>query len=176
MFLTLLNIVLPVVGLTAVGFTMGRRQKTAPEMGFINRANVMVFCPSLVFSALMAHPVSVVEGWPLLIAGTLVVVLPGLVLYGLRPAGISRPAFLLAGMFRNTGNVGIPLMVLAYGNQLLGDIVILFVLSNLLHFRWACFYCHAGATRGAGLVTPTSGPPCWGWRAHPTRTGFRTLY
>lgn len=154
MFLTLLNIVLPVVGLTAVGFTMGRRQKTAPEMGFINRANVMVFCPSLVFSALMAHPVSVVEGWPLLIAGTLVVVLPGLVLYGLRPAGISRPAFLLAGMFRNTGNVGIPLMVLAYGNQLLGDIVILFVLSNLLHFS-------------LGLFLLSRGRDSWGWLGNP---------
>ena len=42
-------------------------------------------------------------------------------------------------MFRNTGNLGIPLMVLAFGEQQLGAIVILFVLSNLLHFTVGMF-------------------------------------
>src|SRR5690625_5147117 len=126
MLLTLLNIVLPVVALAATGFAMGRRQATSPVMGFINHANVMVFCPALVFSALMANPVSLNDGWPLIAAGILIVVVPGFVLHGLRRGTVSRQAFLVAGMFRNTGNIGIPLMVLAYGNDLLGDIVLLF--------------------------------------------------
>src|SRR5690554_2343717 len=126
MLFTLLNIVIPVVALTGVGFLMGRRHSARPDMAFINHANVTVFCPALVFSALMANPVSAGEGWPLIAAAILIVVVPGLVLYWLTPAGMTRDAFLVTGMFRNTGNVGIPLMVLAYGNDMLGDIVLLF--------------------------------------------------
>lgn len=154
MLLTLLNIVLPVVALAATGFAMGRRQAISPEMGFINHANVMVFCPALVFSALMANPVSLNDGWPLIAAGILIVVVPGFVLHWLRPATVSRQAFLVAGMFRNTGNIGIPLMVLAYGNDLLGDIVLLFVLSNLLHFS-------------LGLFLLSRGRDSWQWLGNP---------
>lgn len=144
MFLTLLNIVIPVVALVGVGFVLGRRQTQRPDMSFINRMNVTVFCPALVFSALVANPVSVGEGWPLIAAGVLIVIVPGALLYWMAPAGISRQAFLIAGMFRNTGNVGLPLMVLAYGRDLLGDIVILFVLSNLLHFSLGLFILSRG--------------------------------
>ena len=139
MLFTLLNIVIPVVGLAGVGFLLGRRHSGRQDMAFINHANVTVFCPALVFSALMANPVSLGDGWPLVAGGVLIVVVPGLLLYWLTPKGISRQAFLVTGMFRNTGNVGIPLMVLAYGNDLLGDIVLLFVLSNLLHFSLGLF-------------------------------------
>src|SRR5690625_3161029 len=126
MLLTLLNIVLPVVARAATGFAMGRRQATSPGMGIVKPANVTAICAALVFSALMANPVSLNDGWPLIAAGILIVVVPGFVLHWLRPATVSRQAFLVAGMFRNTGNIGIPLMVLAYGNDLLGDIVLLF--------------------------------------------------
>ena len=57
-------------------------------------------------------------------------------------------------MFRNTGNVGIPLMVLAYGNELLGDIVILFVLSNVLHFSVGLFLLSRGERSFEWLRNP----------------------
>lgn len=154
MLLTLLNIVLPVVALTGVGFVMGRRRDRRPDMTFINHANVMAFCPALVFSALVANPVSLGDGWPLIAAGILIVVVPGLILYWISPKNMSRRAFLVAGMFRNTGNVGIPLMVLAYGNDLLGDIVILFVLSNLLHFSLGLFLLSPGRNSWLWLRNP----------------------
>lgn len=154
MLFTLLNIVIPVVALTGVGFLMGRRHSARPDMAFINHANVTVFCPALVFSALMANPVSVGEGWPLIAAAILIVVVPGLVLYWLTPAGMTRETFLVTGMFRNTGNVGIPLMVLAYGNDLLGDIVLLFVLSNLLHFSLGLFILSRGGSSWLWLRNP----------------------
>lgn len=154
MFLTLLNIVIPVVAVAGVGFVMGRRHGRRPEMAFINHANVSVFCPALVFSALMANPVALADGWPLIAAGILIVLVPGVVLYWLSPATISRRAFLVAGMFRNTGNVGIPLMVLAYGNDLLGDIVLLFVLSNLMHFSLGLFLLSRGQSSWEWLRNP----------------------
>lgn len=154
MLITLLNIVIPVVALTGVGFVMGHRYRGRPDMAFINHANVTVFCPALVFSALIANPVSIGEGWPLIAAAILIVIVPGVILYWLSPAGMSRRAFLVAGMFRNTGNVGIPLMVLAYGADLLGDIVLVFVVSNLLHFSLGLFILSRGGSSWVWLRNP----------------------
>ncbi|WP_322996844.1 AEC family transporter [Castellaniella sp.] len=154
MLLTLLNIVLPVFAVAVLGFAFGRRQARAPDMSFINYANVMVFCPALVFSALVANPVDLGQGWPLVVAGILIIIIPGLLLAGVRCAGISRTAFLVPGMFRNTGNIGIPLMMLAYGKEMLGDIIVLFVLSNLLHFSLGLFLLSRGTNRWLWLRNP----------------------
>ncbi|MHA3905256.1 AEC family transporter [Castellaniella sp. WN] len=151
---TLLNIVLPVFAVAALGFAFGRRQARAPDMAFINHANVMVFCPALVFSALLDNPVDLVRGWPLVAAGVLIIIVPGLLLALVRRPGVSRPAFLVPGMFRNTGNIGIPLMMLAYGKDLLGDIVVLFVLSNLLHFSLGLCLLSRGGSRWMWLRNP----------------------
>lgn len=154
MFLTLINIVLPVFAVAAMGFVFGRRQVRVPQMDFINHANVMVFCPALVFSALLDNPVDLLRGWPLVAAGMLVVILPGVLLALIPVRGISRRAFLVPGMFRNTGNIGIPLMMLAYGKGLLGDIVLLFVLSNLLHFSLGLILLSRGIGRWMWLKNP----------------------
>lgn len=154
MLLTLLNIVLPVFVIAALGFAFGRRQARVPDMSFINHANVLVFCPALVFSALLSNPVDLTRGWPLITAGVLMIVVPGLLLACVRCPGVSRPAFLVPGMFRNTGNIGIPLMMLAYGKHLLGDIIVLFVLSNLLHFSLGLFLLSRGSNRWMWLRNP----------------------
>lgn len=153
MFLTLLNIVVPVFAVVAVGFAFGRRQRHA-DMGFVNLANVVVFCPALVFSALIQNPVSMTESWPLILAGVLTIVLPGLLLALLRFRGLERRTLVVAGMFRNAGNIGIPLMMLAYGADQLGAIIILFVLSNLLHFSLGLFILSKDAGRWQWLKNP----------------------
>lgn len=154
MILTLLNIVLPVFAVSALGFLLGRKPARTPDMGFINYANVMVFCPALVFGALLENPVDLSRGWPLIVAGVLIILVPGLLLSFLRPKGISRPAYLVPGMFRNTGNIGIPLMMLAYGKHLLGDIVLLFVLSNLVNFSLGLYLMSRGSNRWMWLRNP----------------------
>lgn len=154
MFVTLLNIVLPVFAVVALGFAFGRWQKRKPEMEFINHANVMVFCPALVFSALLDNPVHLTTSWPLVAAGVLIIVVPGLLLSLLRRPGMERAGFLVPGMFRNTGNIGIPLMMLAYGKDMLGAIIILFVLSNLLMFSLGLFLLSRGQSRWLWLRNP----------------------
>lgn len=171
MFSILLNIVLPVFALTVLGFAYGRRESISPNMDFINRVNINLFCPALVFSSLTNSPVDLADAWALVAAGVLVVVLPGLLLLVYRPAGISQPAYLLAGMFRNTGNVGIPLMMLAYGRELMGDIVLLFVLSNSLHFSLGLFLISGRSNRWLWLRSPNLWASILGlsmapWAAH----------
>ncbi|HLS16516.1 MAG TPA: AEC family transporter [Paenalcaligenes sp.] len=154
MILTLVNIVAPVLIIVLLGFFFARRNQSAPNMDFINYVNIHVFCPALIFSALFTHPVDPANAWALILAGVLVIVLPGLLLLALRPSGIARRAYLVSGMFRNTGNVGIPLMLLAYGREQLGDIVLLFVLSNSLHFSLGLFVLSGDGNRWLWLRNP----------------------
>lgn len=154
MLLTLLNIVVPVFVIALAGFWFGRRWRGDTGMAFINHANLMLFVPALVFSALVENPISVTHDWPLMLAGVFVVVLPGALLMWVTPQGVTRAAFLVPGMFRNTGNLGIPLMMLAYGREYLGDIVLLMVLSNLLHFSLGIYLLSHGEKR-------------WDWVANP---------
>lgn len=153
--ITLLNIVLPVLLVAALGYGFGRWSGKAPEMGFINHANVMVFCPALIFSALLNSPVDLLQGWPLVVAGVLIFVLPGVFLWLLpSPGGLPRAAVVVPGMFRNTGNLGIPLMMLAYGKDQLGAIVVLFVISSTLFFSLGLALLSRGGKRWEWVVNP----------------------
>lgn len=154
MLVTLLNIIVPVFAVTGLGYLFARKRKQAPDMEFINSVNVHLFCPALIFSALLANPVSLAEHWALVVAGMAIIILPGALLFALKPKGMARPAFLMTGMFRNTGNMGIPLMMLAYGKDVLGDIIVLFVLSNTLHF-----------SLGIWLISRQGG--AWSWLRNP---------
>lgn len=147
MILTLVNIVTPVLLIVVLGYVLARRHGETPNMTFINQVNVHLFCPALIFSALITHPVEAGTAWALIVAGVLVILLPGALLYFFHPKGISRAAFMVSGMFRNTGNVGIPLMLLAYGREQLGDIILLFVLSNFLHFSLGLFLLAGAGSR-----------------------------
>src|SRR5699024_4912859 len=108
----------------------------------------------LIFSALLEHPLDPGHAWPLIVAGVLIIIVPGLLLSLIRRPGMVRPGFLVPGMCRNTGNIGIPLMLLASGEDLLGDIIILFVLSNLLHFSLGLFLLSRGGSRWLWLRNP----------------------
>lgn len=154
MFLTLVNIVAPVLIIVVLGYVFARRLPESRNMSFINYVNVHVFCPALIFSALLSHPIEAISAWALIIAGVLVIVLPGVLLYFIRPQGIQHSAVLVSGMFRNTGNVGIPLMLLAYGKEQLGDIILLFVLSNSLHFSLGLFLLSGSGSRWQWLRNP----------------------
>ncbi len=115
MFSALLNIVIPVFGVVGLGALYGRLRPGA-ALGYVNRANIELFTPALVFSALVKYPLALAEHLPLIAAGALVILLPGLLLALLKLKGIERAALILPAMFRNTGNLGIPLMVLAFCN------------------------------------------------------------
>ncbi|CAM5537782.1 AEC family transporter [Eoetvoesiella caeni] len=155
MLLTLLNIVLPVIAMAGIGFLFGRRQGYEPDMSFVNHANVMVFCPALVLSVMIEYPVDLVQSWPLAVAGVLIIIVPGLLLGLLSPFfKMPRAALTVPGMFRNTGNVGIPLMMLAYGKSQLGAIIVLFVLSNVLQFSLGLFLLSRRSSRWLWLRNP----------------------
>ncbi len=94
MFSALLNIVIPVFGVIGLGALYGRL-RPGGALGYVNLANIELFTPALVFSALVKYPLALGDNLPLIGAGALVILLPGLLLALLRLDGVERAALIL---------------------------------------------------------------------------------
>jgi malate permease and related proteins len=129
----ILLIVLPLFAVVAVGFLYARRHR--PDMRAATTLNMDVFVPALVFSALAAKGADVDAYGPLALAGVLLVLGSGLIAWPIaRLSGVSVRTFAPPMMFVNSGNMGIPLLVLAFGEQAMPAAVVLFLIENVLHF------------------------------------------
>jgi len=125
--------VVPLVVIVSIGYFYARWRST--DMAITNRINIDVFCPALIFSVMSAKSFDL-PAFSVLAAGAAIVVLgSGLILLPVcRLLGVQRKTFLPPMMFNNSGNLGIPLLVLAFGEQALPAAVIMFLVENLLHF------------------------------------------
>jgi predicted permease len=132
-FAKILSIILPVFGLVLVGYLYARRHR--PDMTAASRVNLDVFTPALIFHVLSGRDFHPVDYLPLALGGALVVLGSGLVAWGLSHA-LKRDFRTLGPplMFNNSGNMGLPLAVLAFGDSALSAAVVLFMVENLLHF------------------------------------------
>lgn len=131
MFEQVLGILFPVFALIAVGFSVGRWLK--PDFKPINRINMDAFTPALVFSSLVGMPLDT-EQVPLLSAAIVAVLLPGLVMLPVcKLARLKYKAWAPPHMFRNSGNLAIPLFTYTFGDTALASAVLLFVVSACLH-------------------------------------------
>jgi len=127
------GIVLPVFVIVAVGYAYGRRH--APDMAAANRINMDVFVPALIFSVLADRQVDLVGFQTLALGAVIVVVGSGLIAWPVaRILGYQPRTFVPPIMFNNSGNMGLPLALLAFGEAGLTAAVVLFVVENLLHF------------------------------------------
>ena len=144
MLVRIVSILFPLFAITALGFFVARRMK--PDLSHANRLNLEVFVPALVFGAMASKDFRIADYLPLLLAGLGVIVASGLVGWlAARALGIAPRTLVPPMMFNNCGNLGLPLAVLAFGDAALAPAVVLFVVSNLLHFSF-----------GAWLLDPRS--------------------
>lgn len=131
MFQQVVGILFPVFALIAVGYSVGRWLK--PDFKPINRINMDAFTPALVFSSLVAMPLDT-EQLPLLSASIIAVLLPGLLMLPLcKITKLNYKAWAPPHMFRNSGNLAIPLFTYTFGETALASAVLLFVVSACLH-------------------------------------------
>lgn len=101
----------------------------------INQVNMDVFTPALIVSALAKPFPSDLAFGPFLMAAAVIVLLPGLLtLPILKPLGWNLKTIVPPMMFRNSGNLGIPLLVFAFGPDILPIAIMLFLVENTLHF------------------------------------------
>ncbi|WP_182018910.1 AEC family transporter [Vibrio diabolicus] len=127
----IINILFPVFALVGVGYLVGRYIK--PDFRPINRINIEVFTPALVFSSLVSMPLDSNQG-PLLFAAIVAVLVPALLMIPVcRLTSLSFKTWAPPHMFRNSGNLAIPLFTYTFGEIALSSAVLLFVVSACLH-------------------------------------------
>ncbi|WOJ95111.1 AEC family transporter [Congregibacter variabilis] len=133
MFARIAGILFPIVAIVIAGFLYGRKHN--PEMSVANRLNMDVFVPALILGAMMSKSFDPSRYAGLAAGAALIVLSSGLLARPLaRILGIEWRTFVPPMMFNNSANIGIPLAVLAWGDEALAAAVILYSVSNVLHF------------------------------------------
>ncbi|HEU4621867.1 MAG TPA: AEC family transporter [Burkholderiaceae bacterium] len=150
------GIVLPVLLVILTGFLYARRAE--PDMRAINRLNIELLCPLLVFSALASKEFDLLAYRGLLLGALVIVLGSGLLAWPIaKLLKVNWRTFVPPMMFNNCGNMGLPLAVLAFGAKGLGPAVAVFVVSNTLHFTLGQFLVN----RQAQLRTVLHSPMIW---------------
>lgn len=182
MLLRILSVVFPIFAIVAVGWAYGRLKK--PDMSSANTANMDLFTPLLIFSTLAVQHVAIEKYGAITLAGALVVLGSGLLGWPLARLFKQQEKTLLPTlMFNNSGNMGLPLMLLAFGEAAMPAAIALFLIENFLHFSfgawlldrrvklstlWRVPVLFAGI---AGFAVAHSGIPLWS----PLATAIRML-
>ncbi|MEN9901648.1 MAG: hypothetical protein RL651_312 [Pseudomonadota bacterium] len=133
LFVRILEVIFPVIAVVMVGFWAGRKNK--PEMVVANRLNMDYFTPAMVFTVMAGGDFHIREYVWLAGGAAISIFACGLIGYltarGLReaPKTVGLPI-----MINNSGNLGIPLALLAFGKEGMAAAVVLFLVSNTIHF------------------------------------------
>jgi predicted permease len=126
MLFRVLEITLPVFATILIGYLYARLRHLKMEEP--NRLNFEVFIPALLFFVLSEKVPQNFQFGGLALGGVIVVLGSGLLLFPVaRLLGFQPSAFLPSMMFNNSGNLGLPLAVFAFGEQLFPAAVVLFV-------------------------------------------------
>ncbi len=133
MLLRIFSIIFPVFAIAALGFWYGKRKR--PDMALANQLNMDLFVPALVFAALSSKDFDLVAYGALALGGAAVIIGSGLLAW---PVGrwlhADHRTFVPPMMFNNSGNMGLPLALLAFGDRALPAAIVLFVVEMALHF------------------------------------------
>lgn len=172
MFYQILGIVFPIFAIVLGGFLYGRRHQ--PDMRFANQLNMDIFVPALVFSALTARNADLATYSKLALGAVVVVLVSGLLAWPMaRAMKVSARTFVPPMMFTNSGNMGLPLAMLAFGEAALPAAVVMFMVENTLHYAigtamldrqtrlWQLWRVPVIAASIAGLTVSLSGLEVW---------------
>jgi malate permease and related proteins len=133
MLLRIAGIVFPIFLIVMVGFGYGRKRR--PDMLAANQLNMAIFLPALIFSALAGKSFNLADNAAVALGGAVVVLGSGLLAWPLsRLLGYQSKTLLPPVMFNNVGNMGLPLLLLTFGQSALGAAVMLMLVVTLLQF------------------------------------------
>ena len=133
MLMRIAAILAPMVMIVAAGFFYGRHRK--PNMAFANQLTMEIFIPALVLAALADRNFALGAYLPLIGGGMAVILGSGLIAWPIaRLLKVPLRTFLPPMMFNNSGNLGLPLIVLAFGEPAIAPAIVLWLVQTLLHF------------------------------------------
>lgn len=142
--LTVLEIVAPVFLLAVVGFVwvkLGFEYRVQ----FVTRLAMTLSAPCLMFTALMKTEVDPVALATISLASLAAyVILAGLFWAGLRVFRFDMSTYLNPLVFGNTGNVGLPIALFAFGPEGLGYALVVFAVMAILSFTFGVWVVSGG--------------------------------
>ena len=131
--LRIFDIVFPIFAIVALGYAYGKIKHS--NMDAVNHMIMDVFVPALVFAKLANSDFNLGEYIPLALGSVIIMLGSVLVLWPIvKYSSVLSKNFIPPMMFSNAANIGLPLQVLAFGEQALPAAVILLLTFNLLHF------------------------------------------
>jgi predicted permease len=158
LIVTVLQIVAPVGLLGAVGFVW---VKTGLEyrMEFITRLCMTLSVPALVFTALMNTRIEPAALTTLTLAAIASYLVLTVLFWGLlRAGGMSQRTYLGPMIFGNTGNVGLPLALFAFGEVGFAYAVVVFAVMIIFSFTAGVWLVSGGGSPLRALREPVT----WG--------------
>ena len=149
----ILRSVIPVLIVVLTGYIYGRWRK--PDMSVINKLCMELLVPILIFSVLAGKNVQLEEYVTLAFGVACIILGCGLITWLLCLLfKIESKTFVPPMMFTNTGNLAFPLVLLAFGQQAMPAIVVVFIVSQFLHFSLGFHIMD----REAKIINPISAP------------------
>jgi predicted permease len=146
MLLQILQITAPVFLLTLAGYVWARL-KFRFDLEFITRLSLSFAMPCLIFAVLVKVEIDPAAFRDIALASVVAYAALGVVLWlGLRAAGLNLRTYLAPGVFGNTGNVGLPVALLAYGQEGLALAIVIFAIMVIFYFTIG-IYIVAGTGR-----------------------------
>jgi malate permease and related proteins len=151
--LKIVSILAPVFTIVVLGYFYARKHES--DMTVANRLNMHVFTPALIFAGLATRSYDI-GTYGLMALGMVAMVLgSGVVAMVLtRITGVRMSTLGPSMMFNNGVNLGVPLAMLTFGNDILPLAILLFVVSALLHFSLGIWIIHRHAGFGNILRNP----------------------
>jgi malate permease and related proteins len=137
--LRILSIVFPVFAIALVGWIYGKQRNV--DMTSANQSNVEIFVPALVFSALANRSFDLAGHQTFAIGAFCMIIGCGLLGWLIaRICHIPSKVLVPSIMFNNSANLGLPVAMLAFGEQGLAAAVVMFVVANLVHFSFGNWF------------------------------------
>lgn len=154
LFLTVFEVVTPVFLLAAVGFAwvkMGFEYRVE----FVTRLAMMLAVPCLIFTSLMHTQIDPAALGTLSLAALLAYGGVTVASYALvRFSGLTQRTYLAPVIFGNTGNLGLPLALFAFGDTGLGYAVVVFAITAVLSFTFGVWLVSGGGSPIKALKEP----------------------
>lgn len=144
--LTVLQITTPVFVLAAIGFAWVR-MGFEYRMEFVTRLTMTLSVPCLIFTALMKADIAPAALASLTLASLTSYLAVAVLFAGiLAVAGLSQRTFLSPLVFGNTGNLGLPLALFAFGEDGLSLAVVVFAAMAILSFTFGVWLVSGGGS------------------------------
>ena len=144
---TVMQIVAPVCILAGIGFAWAKLGYEY-RMEFVTRLSMTLGVPCLIFTALMKTNINPAALTSVLLASVVAYALLTVIFWGLVIVlKLDRRTFLAPLIFGNTGNLGLPLALFAFGEAGLGYAVVIFAVMVVWSFTFGIWLVSGGGSQ-----------------------------